>query len=246
MKSPHVRFARNPFASKTYVFVSEPSTCAGVLASTRVYSGDLGLLGVEMGVVQGWGNLRDNNSDKSLTGALRWRTADMNTWIDYEFIVGNEQNDDFSDVQAPPSRIVSPTGQLKQLHSLNGWHTFDQHWSMGTELVYGRQDGDGKASTLDIVEGPGFNGAHWWGANAVVTYQVRQDLSWSLRGSISVIRMVLFSFLQPALAMISMRSPPGFVMTSTRTFRCVRRCDMTGLMRANTTGRTGMGAIARN
>ncbi|VVQ26036.1 outer membrane beta-barrel protein [Pseudomonas fluorescens] len=158
-----MRFARNPFASKTYAFVSEPSTCAGVLASTRVYSGDLGLLGVEMGVVQGWGNLRDNNSDKSLTGALRWRTADMNTWIDYEFIVGNEQNDDFSDVQAPPSRIVSPTGQLKQLHSLNGWHTFDQHWSMGTELVYGRQDGDGKASTLDIVEGPGFNGAHWWG-----------------------------------------------------------------------------------
>jgi hypothetical protein len=179
---PNVRFARNPFASKTYAFVSEPSTGSGVLASTRAYQGDLGILGVELGVVQGWSNLRDNNTDKSLTGALRWRTADMNTWLDYEFIVGNEQNDGFSDVQGPPSRIVSPSNQLKQQHSLNGWHTFDQHWSMGAELVYGRQDGDGQASTVDIIQGPGFNGAHWWGANAVVTYQVRQDLTWSLRG----------------------------------------------------------------
>lgn len=179
---PNVRFARNPFASKTYAFVSEPSTGAGVLASSRVYQGDLGILGIEMGVVQGWNNLRDNNSDKSLTGALRWRTADMNTWIDYEFIVGNEQNDDFSDVQAPPSRIVSPSNQLKQQHSLNGWHQFDQHWSMGAEVVYGHQSGDGKASTIDIVNGPGFDGASWWGANAVLTYQILPELSWSLRG----------------------------------------------------------------
>jgi hypothetical protein len=179
---PNVRFARNPFASKTYAFVSEPGTVAGVLASSRVYNGGSGILGVEMGVVQGWNNLRDNNDDKSLTGAVRWRTQDMNTWIDYEFIVGNEQNDDFSDVQAPPSRIVSPSGQFKQQHSLNGWHKFDQYWSMGAEVVYGRQNGDGKASTVDVVKGPGFDGASWWGANAVVTYQVQPQLSWSLRG----------------------------------------------------------------
>ncbi|MBK5344701.1 outer membrane beta-barrel protein [Pseudomonas sp. TH49] len=178
---PNIRAARNPFASKTYAFVSEPGTVGGVQLGTRLYNGDAGILGVELGVVQGWDNLRDNNDGKSLVGAVRWRTADMQTWIDYEFILGDEQNDSFSDVQAPTSRLVSPDGQFKQQHSLNGWHRFDSNWSMGAEVVYGHQAGDGKASTIDIINGPGFDGAHWWGANAVLTYQQRPDLSYSVR-----------------------------------------------------------------
>ena len=179
---PNIRQARNPFASKTYAFVSEPGTVSGVLVGTRLLNDDSGILGLELGVVQGWNNLRDNNDGKSLMGALRWRAPDMNTWLDYEFIVGDEQNDSFSDVQAPTARLVADSGQLKQQHSLNGWHRFDERWSMGAELVYGHQAGDGKASTVDVVNGPGFDGARWWGANAVVTYQYRPDLSFSLRG----------------------------------------------------------------
>jgi len=178
---PNIRAARNPFASKSYAFVSEPGTVSGVLLGTRVYNGESSIVGAELGVVQGWNNLRDNNDRKSMMGALRWRTADMQTWVDYEFILGDEQNDSFSDVQAPTSRLVSPKGQFKQQHSLNGWHRFDANWSMGAELVYGRQDGDGKATTVDIINGPGFDGAHWWGANAVLTYQQRPDLSYSIR-----------------------------------------------------------------
>ena len=179
---PNIRQARNPFASKTYAFVSEPGTVSGVLVGTRLLDGNPGILGLELGVVQGWNNLRDNNDGKSLIGALRWRTPDMNTWVDYEFIVGDEQNDSVSDVQAPTSRLIADSGQLKQQHSLNGWHKFDERWSMGAELVYGHQQGDGKASTVDVVTGPGFDGAHWWGANAVLTYQYRPDLSFSVRG----------------------------------------------------------------
>jgi hypothetical protein len=178
---PNIRAARNPFASKTYAFVSEPGTVGGVQLGSRLYNSESGILGVELGVVQGWNNLRDNNDTKSLMGAVRWRTADMQTWIDYEFILGDEQNDSFSDVQAPTSRLVSPDGQFKQQHSLNGWHRFDANWSMGAEVVYGHQDGDGKATTVDIINGPGFDGAHWWGANAVLTYQQRPDLSYSVR-----------------------------------------------------------------
>jgi hypothetical protein len=178
---PNIRAARNAFASKTYAFVSEPGTVGGVQLGTRLYNGESGILGVELGVLQGWDNLRDNNDTKSLMGAVRWRTPDMQTWIDYEFILGDEQNDSFSDVQAPISRLVSPDGQFKQQHSLNGWHRFDSNWSMGAEVVYGHQDGDGKASTVDIINGPGFDGAHWWGANAVLTYQQRPDLSYSVR-----------------------------------------------------------------
>lgn len=178
---PNIREARNPFASKTYAFVSEPSTVAGVLASTRLYNGDRSLLGAEIGVVQGRNNLRDNNPGKSVLGALRWRTADLQTWVDYEFMLGDEQNHDLDDVQAPSARLVSPDGQLRQQHSLNAWHAFDARWSMGAEAVYGRQSGDGKAHTVDIVTGPGFAGASWWGVNGVVTYQYRKDLSFSAR-----------------------------------------------------------------
>ncbi|MDT4804710.1 putative beta-barrel porin-2 [compost metagenome] len=179
---PNIREARNPFASKTYAFVTEPSTVSGALASTRLLNGDSGILGAELGLVQGWNNMRDNNHGKSVLGALRWRTADMQTWIDYEFMVGDEENHDTDDVQAPTARLISPHGQLRQQHSLNAWHAIDARWSMGAELVYGRQSGDGKAETVDIVNGPGFDGASWWGMNGVLTYQYRTDLSFSVRG----------------------------------------------------------------
>lgn len=179
---PNIRLAPNPFASRTYAFVSNLTTVSGVLVGTRIMDGPHGLLGIELGIAQGWSNMRDNNDDKALLGALRWRTPDMNTWIDYEFMIGNQENESTRDIQAPTSRLISADGQLRQQHSLNGWHRFSEHWLLGMELVYGHQDGDGKPTTVDIVTGPGFDGAHWWGANAVVTYQIRPDLSFSVRG----------------------------------------------------------------
>lgn len=179
---PNIRDARNRFASKTYAFLSEPSTLAGVLGSTRVLDSEAGIVGLELGLVQGWNNLRDNNDDKSVTGALRWRSPDMQTWIDYEFIVGNEQNSNADDTQLFASRVISPHDQLKQQHSLNGWHNFDAHWSAGAEVVYGRQAGDGKPETINALNGETFTGASWWGINSTVTYQQRKDLSYSLRG----------------------------------------------------------------
>lgn len=178
---PNIRMARNAFATKTYAFVSQPATVSGVVLGSRLLSGKSGVLGAELGVVQGWNNLRDNNDQKSVLGAVRWRTNDMQTWVDYEFIVGDEQNKDISDVQAPTARVISPDSQLKQQHSLNAWHSFDELWSAGAEVVYGKQDGDGKSSTTDIVTGPGFSGAHWWGANTTVSYKYRDDLTFSAR-----------------------------------------------------------------
>ncbi len=179
---PNIRAARNPFASRAYAFTTQSGAVSGVMLGKRLVNSERMLLGAELGVAQGQGNLRDNNDGKVLLGALRWRTADMNTWLDYEFLVGDSQNDSRSDVQTPRGRLISPDGQFKQQHSLNGWHRFDGRWSMGAELVYGHQDGDGKPATVDVVNGPGFDGAHWWGANAVVTYQYRPDLSFSVRG----------------------------------------------------------------
>lgn len=178
---PNIRLARNAFATKSYAFVSEPATVSGVVLGSRLLSGSYGVLGAELGVVQGWNNLRDNNDQKSVLGALRWRTNDMQTWLDYEFILGDEQNKDASDIQAPTARLISPDGQFKQQHSLNGWHAFNERWCAGAELVYGRQTGDGSSDTVDIVNGPRFSGAHWWGANTSISYKYRADLTFSTR-----------------------------------------------------------------
>lgn len=177
---PNVRAARNPFASRSYAFMTQSGAVSGFLLGKRLISNQSMLLGMELGVIQGQGNLRDNNDSKAILGALRWRTPDMNTWIDYEFLVGDSQSDS-NDVQTPRGRVISADGQFKQQHSLNGWHRFDEKWSMGAEMVYGHQAGDGKTSTVDIVSGPGFDGARWWGANVVLTYQQRKDLSFSVR-----------------------------------------------------------------
>jgi opacity protein-like surface antigen len=179
---PNVRAARNPLPSKPYSFVSGPGTVAGALFGTRLMNNDNGLLGVELGPVRGWENIRDNNDSTSVMGALRWRSKDMTTWVDYEFIAGNEQNDSRSDVQMPTSRIISADNQFKQHHSLNGWHKFDDKWSLGAEVVYGRQEGDGKRTTIDVPTGPGFDGAKWWGINSTVSYKIQPDLTFSVRG----------------------------------------------------------------
>ena len=178
---PNVRASRNQFATKTYAFASDPGTFTGVMAGTRVMNNASGILGIELGVVRGWNNMQDNNDDPSITGALRWRSSDMKAWVDYEFVAGNEQNKSFARGQFPSARIVSPDGQLKQQHSLNGWYAFTDKWSMGAELTYGRQSGDGRNTTIDIVTGPGFDGAKWYGANAVVSYQYQTNLSFSVR-----------------------------------------------------------------
>lgn len=178
---PNIRIARNAFATKTYAFVTEPATVSGVVLGTRLISTESSLLGGELGIVQGWNNLRDNNDSKSVLGAIRWRRADMQGWIDYEFLIGDEQNKSIDDIQAPTSRLISSNGQLKQQHSLNGWFALDQHWSIGAEAVYGRQSGDGKVDTVDIVTGPRFSGAQWWGVNSSLSYQYRKDLIFSAR-----------------------------------------------------------------
>jgi hypothetical protein len=178
---PNIRIARNAFATKTYAFVTEPGTVSGIVLGTRMLDTGTSLLGGELGIVQGLNNLRDNNNSKSVLGALRWRTADMRGWIDYEFIAGDAQNSSSDDIQAPTYRLISSSAQFRQQHSLNGWFALDKDWSIGAEAVYGRQDGDGKPGTVDIVTGPGFSGAHWWGVNSSLTYQYRQDLAFSAR-----------------------------------------------------------------
>lgn len=55
------------------------------------------MLGFEVGVVQGWNNLQSPNHDPHVIANVRWRSADFNTWVDWENIYGNGAGDSIAD-----------------------------------------------------------------------------------------------------------------------------------------------------
>lgn len=179
---PAIRQAPNFFYSHTFMFVAQPDQVAGALLSAHLMEGPYGLLGGEVGVVNGRQNWRDNNDSRSVLGALRWRSSDMNTWIDYSFMVGNEQNDPSTTPQMPIARLISPRGQRREHHSLVAQFKPGTALRAAVEYGWGRQKGDGQADTIDILTGPGFTGAQYSGISGLLAYRVAHDLELGLRG----------------------------------------------------------------
>ncbi len=146
----------------------------------------------EFGIVNGWSNFRDNNSGKAYLGALRYRTPGMDTWVDYEFITGDAQSDPSnlsadpastaSKVNIPVTRVFSSSGQKKTQHFLTVSHDWDEDWHAQLGLNFGEIKGDGAASTVDIITGPGFKGAKWHGVEARLQYKL--NTQWSVAGRI--------------------------------------------------------------
>jgi hypothetical protein len=183
--APAVRPSPNFFYSHSYMFVAQPDQVAGGLLSAHVMENEWGILGAEFGVVKGRQNWRDNNKDKSLIGALRWRSNDMDTWIDYSFMRGNEQNSPPEyPVQMPIARIISPRGQLREHHALTATFKPMQGWRAAAEIAWGRQKGDGQADTIDILTGPGFTGAQYSGVNGFLAYKLNNEVEVALRGEV--------------------------------------------------------------
>lgn len=178
---PQVRPTPNVFYSRSYAFLAQPDQVAGALASVNVMRGAMGLLAVELGAVKGWQNLADNNGSRSTIGALRWRSADMGTAVNYSFITGNEQNDPGTAVQAPVATIISPRGQRRQHHSLSASVHLAGGWEVAAEILYGKQAGDGRPETVSILTGPGFSGAQYRGQNAILSYRASPRLRYSAR-----------------------------------------------------------------
>lgn len=182
--APAIRQAPNFFYSHTFMFVAQPDQVAGGLLSAHLMEGEYGLLGGELGVVNGRQNWRDNNDSKSVLGALRWRSSDMNTWVDYSFMVGNEQNDPSTTPQMPIQRLISPRGQRREHHSLVAQFKPTGTLRAAVEFGWGRQKGDGRADTIDILTGPGFTGAQYSGVNGLLAYRVAHDLEVGVRGEV--------------------------------------------------------------
>lgn len=176
----------SPFYSHAYAMMYGPSKHFGGLLSTRLpVAKELGLWGIELGLVQGWNNLQDNNSEKSLITALQWRSPDMRTWIDFESIWGNEQSENGVLDQRPFVAVSSNDGNLfRQFHSLTltQWLGEEKEWRIAVNAVYGDQEGG------DVVAAnanpPGFlitENSQWYGVNGSVVWQMKKDLQLGLR-----------------------------------------------------------------
>lgn len=106
---PNIREARNPFASKTYAWSRSPAPYPASLPAL--------VCSMAKAVCSGpswvWckaGTICATTTVANQLWGLRWRTADMGTWVDYEFMEGDEENHNIDDVQAPTARLISPHG----------------------------------------------------------------------------------------------------------------------------------------
>lgn len=176
----------SPFYSHSYSMLYGPSKHFGGLISTRLpVAKEYGLWGVELGLVQGWNNLQDNNDDKSLITALQWRSPDMRTWVDLESIWGNEQSESGHTDQRPFVAVDSnDAGLFRQFHSLTISHLLDEEkeWRVVLNTVYGDQKGGDVASAAGNP--PGFlitEDSQWYGVNGSILWQMRKDLQLGLR-----------------------------------------------------------------
>ncbi|MDF2181300.1 outer membrane beta-barrel protein [Neptuniibacter sp. CAU 1671] len=176
----------SPFYSHAYAFMYGPTKHFGGLLSTRLpVDKTYGLWGVELGLVKGWNNLQDNNSDKSLITALQWRSPDMATWVDLESIWGNEQSEHGISDQAPFIAVSSQSKDLfRQFHSLTVSHQFGEKktWRGVFNTVYGRQEGGDVLA--DSHNPPGFlivETSEWYGWNLSLIRQLQPGLQAAMR-----------------------------------------------------------------
>jgi hypothetical protein len=177
---PPTRPTPNFFYSYSYALVAQPDQVSGVLVSTNLYRGAAGLLAAELGVAVGRQNWQDNNAQQSLLGALRYRTPDMKTWVDYSVMSGDEQNDADHAIQMPASRILSRHGLRREHHSLVLQRQLTARWKLAVEALYGRQQGN-RAEAIDLVSGQPFSGAHYRGVNATARFAYSDTLEYGVR-----------------------------------------------------------------
>lgn len=168
--------APTEFYTHSYSFMAGPAKHAGALYSFKLPSeqGE-NIWGFEVGAVQGWNNWQDENNDLDVIANLRWRSANMATWVDWENIYGNGANDSFAGcacgspyptATAPGEKADRYQTYLTLAQQLNGDNR------VALEMSYGEQE---KAALN------GGQDANWYGANLNWYHKVTPALSWNSR-----------------------------------------------------------------
>ncbi|MCU7933167.1 MAG: porin [Candidatus Thiodiazotropha sp. (ex Codakia rugifera)] len=165
------------FYTHSYAFAYQPVKHVGLLSSIKLpVDNSLGIVSVDLGIVQGWNNLQDNNHDKTIIFNLRWRSEDFRTWLDLENIIGYEQSEDGVSDQTRPFNAVSLDDDklMRRTHTMTLTHRYNQSQRMVMNLLYGFQEGGDLVA--DANNPPGFlitEDSRWYGAN--MNYYVQLD-----------------------------------------------------------------------
>ncbi|WP_334028593.1 outer membrane beta-barrel protein [Alteromonas sp. P256] len=172
----------NWFVSHTYAFQFAPAKHVGGLFQANLpVAENFGHLSLEAGVVRGWNTFDGPNNDLHVIGGARWRSPDMKTWVDFEFISGNGAND----FGAAPNQGGSPIFALSENNEdlsrfvsyLVVTHKFTDKFEMALEGTIGSQEGG------DFVPVPIFvtEDADWSGINLAGRFRINQALTASIR-----------------------------------------------------------------
>jgi len=168
--------APTDFYSRSYAFMHGPAKHAGALYAFKLPSAPgESILGAEIGLVQGWNNMQDRNSDLDLIANLRWRSADMKTWIDWENIVGNGANDSFASCGcgSPYPAIADSDGDARRYASyLTYSRVLDASNRVALEMTVGEQENAALNGGAD---------AQWYGANLNWYHRLSETLVWNSR-----------------------------------------------------------------
>jgi hypothetical protein len=180
------RAGPNQFATHTYSLIAHPDLVLGGLASGSFFRNQRGALAWELGINSGIETVRSPNGTPAFQAALRYRTPDFKTQLDYETFLANGEIRTGRNVADYPGTawhgVISPRHQLYQYHCLTLARDFSQRWSAFTEFTLGHQSGDGRPDTVALRTGlGGFRGASWGNAAGGVTFRAKSKLWYNAR-----------------------------------------------------------------
>ncbi|WP_325894264.1 outer membrane beta-barrel protein [Grimontia sp. NTOU-MAR1] len=169
----------NWFVTHTYATQHGPSKHVGALASIKVPTDeDFGLLSFDAGLVAGWNNWDEKRP--TFIGAARWRSPDLATWLDFEFIYGDGEGDAFGAAKggSPYIAVSSTDEKLDRFHSSTTLiQTVNPDLQLAAEFVYGFQEGG------DVAAAPVFitKDSDWMGLNLGARYKLDDNLFFGAR-----------------------------------------------------------------
>lgn len=171
--------APTDFYTHSYSFMHGPAKHAGALYSFKLPSAPgEGMLGFEVGVVQGWNNLQSENHDPHVIANVRWRSADFRTWVDWENIYGNGAGDSFAKCAcgSPLPAGTADDDDRRYETFLTISQVLDPTNRVALEMSYGRQKNGAFASFANKSD------ATWYGTNLNFYHQLSETVSWNSRG----------------------------------------------------------------
>ena len=183
---PNQSFTPNFFYSHSYTWEANTRQVFGFIISANVLrSPKNGYLMAEFGLNNGELTLKSPAKEpmQSFEGALRWRSPNMATWVDFNIRGGNSNIKDSKGDYEQGTYLLSPRDQMRIHYQFNVIQQFNKHWSGAIEGNYMTQAGDGKPGTVWMLspDSKPFGGDHAISLNGKAVYAFNKKISLGTR-----------------------------------------------------------------